>query len=197
MKIYDISQELFSSVVYPGDPAPKKEMLATIKDGSVCNVTFLTMCAHNGTHIDAPNHFIDDGMTIDALPLSKAVGECYVAHFEGVIGENDIKEILRRAEMMSAECSRRLLIGGKATLGLDAAKALAERKIELYGNESQTVGPEEAPMQTHLVMLGADIVLLEGVRLGNVPEGRYILSAAPINLGGSDGAPCRALLIEI
>lgn len=197
MKIYDISQELFSSVVYPGDPAPEKKMLSTIKGGNACNVTFLMMCAHNGTHIDAPNHFIDDGKTIEALPLSKTVGECYVTHFDGVIGENDIRNILQRAEKLSEECSKRLLVGGKATLGSDAANVLAERKIELYGNESQTVGPEEAPMRTHLVMLGADIVLLEGIRLGDVPEGRYILSAAPINLGGADGAPCRAVLIEI
>ena len=197
MNIYDISQELFSSVVYPGDPAPKKEMLSTIKDGGVCNVTALSMCAHNGTHIDAPNHFIENGTTIDNIPMSKTVGECYVTHFEGSITEADIKKILQKAEKVSEECAKRILVGGKASLSNDAAKILADKKIELYGNESQTVGPEDAPMKAHLTMLGADIVLLEGIRLSGVSEGKYLLSAAPINLGGVDGSPCRALLIEL
>ena len=66
----------------------------------------------------------------------------------------------------------------------------------MYGNESQTVGPEDAPKSVHLIMLGAEIVLLEGIRLGEVEEGIYLLNAAPINLGGADGAPCRAILMR-
>ena len=77
----------------------------------------------------------------------------------------------------------------------EAAKVFAEARILLFGNESQTVGPTDAPMAVHLIMLGAGIVLLEGIRLTDVPEGVYLLHAAPLNLGGSDGAPCRATLI--
>ena len=66
----------------------------------------------------------------------------------------------------------------------------------LLGNESQTVGPEDAPMEIHLILLGADVVLLEGIRLAEVPEGVYLLNAAPLNLSGADGSPCRALLIK-
>ena len=73
---------------------------------------------------------------------------------------------------------------------------LARAGIKLYGNESQTVGPENAPMAVHLILLGADVVLLEGVVLDHVPEGKYLLSAAPLKLGGREGAPCRALLME-
>ena len=78
----------------------------------------------------------------------------------------------------------------------EAAKVFANSSIVLFGNESQTVGPEDAPMAVHLIMLGAEIVLLEGIRLAEVEEGIYLLNAAPINLGGSDGAPCRAVLIS-
>ena len=78
----------------------------------------------------------------------------------------------------------------------EAAKVFADRKIKLFGNESQTVGPEDAPMEVHLIMLGAEIVLLEGIRLSDVEEGVYILHAAPLNLGGAEGAPCRATLIS-
>ena len=79
----------------------------------------------------------------------------------------------------------------------EAAKVFAEAGIKLYGNESQTVGPLDAPMEVHLCMLGAEIVLLEGIRLSEVSEGKYLLNAAPINLGGADGAPCRAILMSL
>ena len=69
--------------------------------------------------------------------------------------------------------------------------------IKLFGNESQTVGPEDAPKSVHLTMLSQEIVLLEGIRLKGVPEGVYLLNAAPLNLGGADGAPCRAVLMSI
>ncbi|MBQ6061792.1 MAG: cyclase, partial [Clostridia bacterium] len=76
------------------------------------------------------------------------------------------------------------------------ARVFANKGIKLFGNESQTVGPEDAPMEVHLIMLGAKVVLLEGIRLANVPEGVYLLHAAPLNLGGAEGAPCRATLIS-
>ena len=68
--------------------------------------------------------------------------------------------------------------------------------VKLVGNESQTVGPEDAPKQVHLILSGAEVVLLEGLVLDKVEEGSYLLSAAPMNLGGSDGAPCRAYLVK-
>ena len=71
----------------------------------------------------------------------------------------------------------------------------ADKGILLFGNESQTVGPEDAPKQVHLTMLGKEIVLLEGIRLSEVEDGVYMLNAAPLNLGGADGSPCRAVLI--
>ena len=197
MKIYDISQELLSCAVYPGDPAPRAERICSIDSGDVCNLTALSLCAHNGTHLDAPYHFINEGMKIDELPLSKTVGYAYVADHEGDVTADDAKAILEKAEKACPEAAKRILVKGKSTLSLDASKVFAEAGIDLYGNESQTVGPEDAPRATHLVLLGADVVLLEGVRLGEVPEGVYLLSAAPLCLGGAEGAPCRAVLISM
>lgn len=197
MKIYDISQEVFSSAVFPGDPSPKRDILASVQAGDVCNLTAFSMCAHNGTHIDAPYHFLNDGKTVDALPLSKTVGEAYVAHFNGIISAKDAEHILSLAKAENEECAKRILIGGKATVSLEAAEVFAKAKIDLIGNESQTVGPEDAPMAVHKVLLGAEVVLLEGIRLEGVPAGTYLLSAAPLSLGGADGAPCRALLIKV
>ena len=79
MKIYDISQEVFSCQVYTGDPAPEKQVLSSIEKGDLYNLTAFSMCAHNGTHIDAPFHFIRDGKTVDEICLDAFVGKAYVA----------------------------------------------------------------------------------------------------------------------
>ena len=192
--IYDITQELFSCAVYPGDPAPVRKVLADMSKGDVINLTAFSMCAHNGTHLDAPAHFIKDGKTVDELDPTTYLGDCYVSRHEGDVTADDASAILRKAAAVNA--SERILIAGKATVTEAAARVFAESGVKLIGNESQTVGPENAPMAVHLILLGADVVLLEGVVLTNVPEGKYFLTAAPINLGGCEGAPCRAMLVD-
>lgn len=197
MKLFDISQEVFSCKVFPGDPSPVKEVLMRTSDGDVCNLSKFEMCAHNGTHVDAPFHFIGNGKTIDQVSLDRYVGYAYVTHHDGVINADVASSILKAARELSPEASLRILVGGNAVLSAEGARVFAAEGIKLYGNESQTVGPEDAPQEVHLIMLGAEVVLLEGIRLADVPDGVYILDAAPINLGGADGAPCRAVLIEL
>ena len=197
MKIYDISQEVFSCCVFGGDPAPAREFLNDMKKGDLYNLTAFSMCAHNGTHVDAPSHFIKNGATVDKLPLEKTVGAAYLTAHEGMITAADAKQILSDARRLSPEASRRILIKGKATVSLEAATVFADADVDLIGNESQTVGPEDGPMQVHHVLLGKGVVLLEGVRLSHVPEGVYFLCAAPLSLGGAEGAPCRAILTEL
>lgn len=194
LTVIDISQEVFSCQVYPGDPKPEKSTLSGIADGGVCNLTAFSMCAHNGTHVDAPYHFIEGGKRIDELDVSVFVGDAYVARNEGDVTAADAKGILDRAAAENA--AERILIAGRATVTAEAARVFADAGIKLLGNESQTVGPEDAPMEVHLILLGAGVVQLEGVRLGGVSEGKYLLSAAPLNLGGCDGAPCRAVLMR-
>jgi arylformamidase len=196
MKIYDISQEVFSCKVYPGDPAPNKKVLASIQKGDLYNLTKFSMCAHNGTHIDAPSHFIKNGKGVDELPLNSFVGMAFVAEHNGIVTANDATEIINNAKSYNEECAKRILIKGNAEVSLDAAKVFALSGVLLVGNESQTVGPESAPMAVHLELLSAEVVLLEGVRLNKVLEGVYFLNAAPLNLAGAEGAPCRAILID-
>lgn len=190
-KIYDISQEVFSCAVYPGDPRPEKQIVYSTGAGDLYNLTSFAMCAHNGTHVDAPFHFLHNGKTVDQMDLSTFVGECYVARHEGDVIAADAEDILKKAD--GAE---RVLIAGKATVTAEAAEVFASGRIKLLGNEGQTVGPEDSPMQVHLILLRRGIALLEGIVLDEVPEGRYFLSAAPLNLSGADGAPCRAYLIQ-
>lgn len=195
MKIYDISQEVFGCQVYPGDPTPKKRVISSMEKGDLYNLTAFSMCAHNGTHIDAPLHFIKDGKTVDSVSLDTFIGMAYVAEYNGIVSADDATEILEKAKKQNSEVAKRILIKGDAEVSAEAAKVFAESNILLLGNESQTVGPENAPMEVHLILLGAGAVLLEGIRLAEVSEGVYFLNAAPLNLSGADGSPCRAILI--
>ena len=195
MKIYDISQEVFGCQVYPSDPAPEKKMLNSIEKGDLYNLTTFSMCAHNGTHIDAPFHFLKDGKTVDDICLEAFLGMAYVAEHQGVVTSEDAAEIIEKAKKQNPEAAKRILIKGDVEVSSDAAKVFASSGILLLGNEPQTVGPQNAPMEVHLVLLGADVVLLEGIRLAEVSEGVYFLNAAPLNLSGADGSPCRAILI--
>ena len=196
MKIFDISQPIFGCEVYPGDPTPERATLSSIDGGDLYNLTVFSMCAHNGTHVDAPSHFIKDGDTVSEIDLTKTVGYAYVARFDGEMSGNDAENILREARKASEEASKRILIAGDAIISNEACETFASGGILLLGNESQSVGPEGAPMAAHLTLLSRGVVLLEGVRLGGVPEGEYLLSCAPILLNGCDGAPCRAILIS-
>ena len=192
MKLYDISQEVFSCAVYPGDPPPEKQHLCSTAKGDIYNLTAFSMCAHNGTHIDAPFHFLPEGQTVDQLPLEYFVGICYVAHHRGDVTAEDARSILQKASP-----APRVLVAGPITVTAEAARVFADGGICLLGNEGQTVGPASAPMEIHQILLRRNIVLLEGIVLTDIPEGRYFLSAAPLNLSGADGAPCRAYLIEM
>lgn len=196
MKIYDISQEVFHCSVYPGDPSPKREVLCSIEQGDLYNLTAFSMCAHNGTHIDAPAHFLQNSATVEQISLSKTVGLAYVAEHQGILSDKDAERILARAEAASKDASKRILIKGDAEVSIEAAKVFARAEIDLLGNESQSVGPENAPMEVHKTLLEKSVVLLEGIRLTGVPQGVYLLCAAPLSLSGAEGAPCRAVLIE-
>ena len=166
-----------------------------MENGSLYNLTAFSMCAHNGTHIDAPFHFIKGGKAVDSIGLETFIGMAYVAEHHGIISGTAAAETLEKAKKQNLEAAKRILIKGDAEVSSEAAEVFADSGILLLGNESQTVGPEVAPMEVHLILLGAGIVLLEGIRLAEVSEGVYFLNAAPLNLSGADGSPCRAVLI--
>ena len=197
MKIYDISQEVFSCQVYPDDPMPEKKVIKSMENGEMYNLSAFNMCAHNGTHIDAPFHFIKDGKTVNEICLESFVGMAYVAEHHGVVTGKDAADIVKKAKKQDPESAKRLLLKGDVEVSLEAAKVFASSDILLLGNEPQTVGPQNAPMEVHLVLLGSNVILLEGIRLSDVSEGVYFLNAAPLNLSGADGSPCRAVLIAL
>ena len=150
IKVYDISQEVFSCKVYPGDPTPQKQLISSMDNGDAYNLSEFSMCAHNGTHIDAPFHFINNGKTAEQLDLNKLVGECIVISHNGTLTDKDAHHILKSG---NAESVKRILIKGDAIVSADAAKVFAQNSIYLLGNESQSVGPLTSPMEVHKILL--------------------------------------------
>ena len=195
MEIIDISQEVLSCNIYPGDPSPRAERISSMERGERYNLSAFSMCAHNGTHIDAPSHFIKDGKSIDELSADATVGYCYVAKYSGDMTADAADSVLKKA--ISQGAGERILIAGAVTVTEEAAEVFANAGVKLLGNEGQTVGPKDAPMKVHLILLGAEVVLLEGIVLRDVSEGKYFLSAMPLNLKGFEGSPCRAYLIKV
>ena len=105
MKIYDISQEIFGCKVFPGDPTPKKVIINSMKNGDLYNLTEFSMCAHNGTHVDAPFHFFKDGKAIDSIGLESFVGMAYVTEHSGVVSADDASRIIKNL----CNCQQRIL----------------------------------------------------------------------------------------
>jgi arylformamidase len=187
--IYDITAELLSAPVYSGDTAPAVTRVRSICQGQRANTSDLTMCAHNGTHIDAPLHFADDSYGIDKIPLEKCVGVAYVVSAEGDIDCDFINQYV------PFDC-RKLLIKGNAHFLPETAELLAKRGIHLVGVEDQSISSCEVTAVTHTAFLKKEIVLLEGIVLSDVADGKYDLCALPLKIAGIDGAPCRAILIK-
>ena len=196
MKLYDISKELLSAAVYPVDPAPSLNALASMSNGDLYYLSAFSACAHNGTHVDAPSHFINGAKTVGELDLGKLVGEAYVVKAQGLLSEKDAKDIISKARECSIEAARRILIKGDATVTKECAELFLSEGVYLIGTETQSVGPVNAPMEVHKILLEGEVILLEGIRLGEVSEGAYFLFSAPINIGVCEGAPCRAVLVD-
>ena len=195
MKIYDISQEILNCDIYPGDPKPSLVFQKETSKGELYNLSTITMGNHNGTHMDAPLHFINGGKTINEIDLNKCVGYCFVINFEDIKDERTTINTLNKLQLINKDAAKRLLVKAHCDISKEVASILANH-IYLIGSETQSVGPENAPMAVHLELLNREVVLLEGIRLNEVKEGMYFLSAAPLNIGKAEGAPCRAILIE-
>ena len=189
MKLYDISRELFSTPVYPGDPAPKYEKICRISMGDLCNLSGFFTGSHGATHIDAPLHFLQDGASIEQMPLESFFGPCRVLTASGILTGQQI-------DKLSLYPGQRLLFRGGAFLSQSAAFALADAGVVLVGPDQQSIAPagdEEAP---HVELLARGIPILEGLYLDDVADGIYTLCAFPLKLQGLEASPVRAVLIR-
>ncbi|MBE6871792.1 MAG: cyclase family protein [Ruminococcaceae bacterium] len=192
MRIIDISRELLSAKVYPGDPVPKHSFVEKMENGKDYNLSALFCCSHAATHCDAPLHFIEDGKTTEELDMKAFFGACTVLTLprREVTGA-DIDEIYPRG------CRRILLrTNNVAKLTKSAAQVIADNKPLLVGIDCASIGSGEDNTAIHRILLGEGIAVLEGLDLYDAPDGRYFLCAAPIKIEGSEAAPVRAVLLQ-
>ena len=191
--------------VYEGDPKVALERVTSLAGGGVCNLSRLDFGLHSGTHIDAPLHFIDGAPGVEATPLAALIGEAVVVDAMSVAGQIDAAE-LRRLDVPQS-CERvlfktrnsRLWDGEEfsrdfVALTADAARELVRRRVQLVGIDYLSIAPFADPAPTHLALLEAGVVILEGLDLRRVPPGRYRLLCLPLLMTGADGAPARTLL---
>lgn len=209
MKIYDISLTVTPQLpVWPGDPPVKVERVSKMEEGAHNNISQIAMSAHAGTHVDAPYHFIADGKTIEQLSLDALIGPAQVIEIPGesrLITADDLRKAGITAGMA------RILLKTRNTrywtqpglpfqtdftaLSPDGAAYLVQQGVKLVGIDYFSIAPFGDSIPVHRALLGAQVVVLEGINLSNVPAGNYQLYCLPLKLGGSDGAPARAVLI--
>lgn len=191
MKFYDISREIFSSSVYPGDPIPYLDRIRRIEQGDEYNLSaFFTGC-HSGTHLDAPLHFLEDGSSAAQIPLEYCFGPCSVVTVSGWLTGSDMEALIPK-------CEKRILLkgNGDAFLTESAAQVLADYEISLVGTDASSIAIPEDEAAPHIALLSAGIPILEGLVLSEVPDGTYLLCAFPLKMEGAEGGLCRAVLID-
>lgn len=209
MPIYDISLPISESlVVWPGDPPICITQTSHLDRGDVATVSRLDMGAHAGTHVDAPVHFIRDGTGVDGLDLDLLVGPVLVVHaprvdalsaavLEGLAIPPGTERLLFRTR--NSEWWGR---GGdqfqEDYVGVteDGARWLIDRGVRLVGVDYLSVAPYDELVPPHRTLLGAGLIVVEGLDLRGIAPGEYQFVCLPLKVAGGDGAPARAILIE-
>lgn len=192
MKFIDISRDVMTAEVFEGDPVPQMERVKKINENSEYNLSKISMCLHNGTHMDAPLHFLPDGNDICTVPPDAFFGPCVVVEVPPIlITGSYVEEYFPRN-------AKRILIksGGKAFLHESAASELSYMGCYLVGTDALTVEPEDSDGRSHRMLMVDNIAVLENLDLDSVSPGDYFLSAAPIKISGAEAAPVRAILIS-
>ncbi len=210
MKIYDVTLTIHEGIpVWPGDDEVILQRRAKIEEGAHANVSFLSLSAHTGTHVDAPYHFYANGTKVHEMPLEVLLGPVLVV------------EVPVSTQVINSDAIRALSIPGGTErlifktrnsqywdektnafktdfLGVDAsgAKQLVEMGIKLVGIDYLSISPYKISKPTHDALLGADMVIIEGLDLRQVEAGVYNLHCLPLKLFGADGAPARVILTK-
>lgn len=205
MRIIDISQEIRADMlVYPDDPCFQSRTVSSFKQGSMCEVSELTIGSHCGTHIDAPLHMIPGGDSIEMMDLSCFIGPCRVITVnaqvitEKMLYEHNIKageRIIFRTDPQGGYYKEGRF--NPAVLSVRAAQYLSALPVKLVGIDSPTIeNMEICDGEIHRMLLSKGIAVLEGLYLEYARKEHYELSALPLLLKGENGSPCRAVLIE-
>jgi arylformamidase len=208
-KFIDLSHPLVhGQPSFPGDPSLSIKPFATIRKNKV-NTTAISLGSHQGTHLDAPFHFFDDGKTLDRMPLSRFFGPARLIDLGQLKPRTLLTlEMFQPHEGLFIPGARIIYRTGWSRqfgkpryfthfpdLTLEAAKWIASRKIGLLGMDTPTPGTDWLNVHKALLKKGTEIVIVESLtNLDQLPPA-FTLAAFPLNFKGRDGAPCRAVAI--
>ena len=209
-QIYDLTLQITPSlIVWPGDPAIDLHRVAKMEEGDVCNVTRMNISVHTGTHLDAPSHFIADGTHVESLDLQTLVGPALVVD----VGDaTEITAVLLDSLNIPANTTRLLIkttnsarwVKGETSfyepyvaVTADGAQWLVDHGVKLVGVDYLSVAPYSDLIVPHQILLGAKVIPVEGLNLHEITPGEYQFICLPMLIKGSDGAPCRAILIDL
>lgn len=204
MRIIDISDPLSSDMLrYPSiDPFVQHRLRDYSKGNMVC-LSSIEMVVHNGTHIDAPRHYIADGKEIDKIPLERFIGRAQVIQTDSpvitadVLRENEITEDMVLFRTPFSANIRENQPGSASYFTADAAEYLVEKGVQMVGIDSFSVDKEKDKGKlAHKIMLRAEMLLLEGICLEDVAPGLYQLICFPLSIKNIEAAPCRAILLD-
>jgi arylformamidase len=210
MKVYDVTLTISESLpVWPGDPKVVLEHQKIKENGGEVNLTRLAMSAHTGTHVDAPFHFLAKGSTAESIPLGILTGRAYVQYLPDV--DRITADVLEEAAIPPR--TRRVLFKTRNSelwargekdfrtdfvgVAPDAAEFLIDRGVRLVGVDYLSIAPYDSPRPTHEIFLDSGVVIVEGLDLSKVSQGRYTFYCLPLKLSRSDGAPARAILVGV
>ncbi|MBO5935420.1 MAG: cyclase family protein [Clostridia bacterium] len=191
MQIIDISRDITRCDIYPGDPDVKFDIVSNIANGDSCNLSAIYTGLHNGTHADAPLHFIDGGDSIEKADLSAFIGECHVIEVPvGPISGEYVNKYFPTD-------AKRIIIksAGRAWFMQSGAEEVAFSGVKLIGTDANSVGTHGAQTGPHVAFLRENVAVLENLDLCGVKPGKYFLLAQPLKIGGAEAAPVRAVLL--
>lgn len=205
----DISVPLRTGMVHwPGDPPTRISRVQDLTRGDSCTVSRIDMCAHAGTHLDAPAHFIQGGRAIDDMPVDTGIGPARVIAIQdsnSITAQELAGHRIRRGERLlfktrnSGRCWKTDDFSPDfVSITPEAAGYLASRKVKLVGVDSLSAGSAQADgEETHRILLGAGVWIIEGLNLAKVEQGPVHLVCLPLKLEGAEGAPARAILRQV
>jgi arylformamidase len=203
-KIIDVTVPLTSDVAtFPGDPPFRMEFTHRLDEGAPYNVAQLSMGSHAGTHVDAPLHFIAGGQSVDALPLELLMGKARVVSVSA-------RERVERKDLEDLDLSEELRVlirtrnSGQVRsafredfvyLAPDAAHYLVDAGIKVVGFDYISVERfGSTSFETHHALLGAGVIIIEGLDLSAAEPGDYEMACLPLCIEGADAAPARVVL---
>jgi arylformamidase len=204
-RFLDVSVLLARGIpAYPGNPEFELQPVKRIAEGASSNVSRLVMGTHTGTHVDAPQHFFDGSVPVDALALDLMLGRAHVVELPrrgGITAEDLASAGLREDLRVLLKTPNSALWNGTAFkpdytyLAESGARYLVDQGVKVVGIDYLSIEQfKKAGAPAHRALLSQGVIIIEGLNLSDVEPGMYEMYCLPLRIAGADGAPARVVL---